>query len=161
MVTLLVPVKSFWPTETRKELNFLRCILVFDLVLKCCSDINDWNWMQLFFYLFVLLDIVASVVGTFFLAVFHVLEWSFFFLLFEETFAVGFQNWFDHKWIEFAVLFLNLAFFVAFVSVWVEIFKKCQDLCLIWRHQVCSVTSLRVIVVCCLNVLVLFSLRFL
>ena len=64
MVTLLVPVKSFWPTETRKELNFLRCILVFDLVLKCCSDINDWNWMQLFFYLFVLLDIVASVVGT-------------------------------------------------------------------------------------------------
>ena len=30
-----------------KTLNFLRCIHVFDLVLKYGSDINEGNWLQL------------------------------------------------------------------------------------------------------------------
>ena len=34
-----------------KFLNFLRCIHVFDLVLKYGSDINEGNWLQLLFYL--------------------------------------------------------------------------------------------------------------
>ena len=60
-----------------KFLNFLRCIHVFDLVLKYGSDINEGNWLQLLFYFFVLVGIVASVIGmSFFSAVFHVLDWS-------------------------------------------------------------------------------------
>ena len=47
-----------------KSLNYLKCIFVFDLVLQSCSDIKYWNRMQLFFYFIVLIDIVASVVGT-------------------------------------------------------------------------------------------------
>ena len=58
-----------------KFLNFLRCILVFDLVLKYGSDINEGNWLQLLFYFIVLIDIVAPVIGmSFFSAVFQVLD---------------------------------------------------------------------------------------
>ena len=46
-----------------KTLNFLRCIHVIDLVLKYDSDINDENWLQLLFYLIVLVGIVASASG--------------------------------------------------------------------------------------------------
>ena len=60
-----------------KFLIFLRCILVFDLVLKYGSDINEGNWLQLLFYFIVLIGIVARVIGmSFFSAVFQVLDWS-------------------------------------------------------------------------------------
>ena len=58
-----------------KTLNFLRCIHVFDLVLKYGSDINEGNWLQLFFNFIVLVGTVTAVVGImFFSAVFHVLD---------------------------------------------------------------------------------------
>ena len=67
-----------------KFLNFLRCIHVFDLVLKYGSDINEGNWLQLFFCFIVLIGIVTSVVGmSFFSAVFQVLDWSFLVLHFD------------------------------------------------------------------------------
>ena len=43
-----------------KPWNFLRCIHIFDLVLKDGSDINEGNWLQLLFYLIVLIGIVVS-----------------------------------------------------------------------------------------------------
>ena len=46
-----------------KTLNFLRCIHVIDLVLKYGSDINEGNWLQLFFYFIMLMGTVASVIG--------------------------------------------------------------------------------------------------
>ena len=46
-----------------KTLNFLRCIHVFDVVLKYGSDINEGNWLQLLFCFFVLIGMVASVIG--------------------------------------------------------------------------------------------------
>ena len=49
--------------KLEKTLNFLRCILVFDLLLKYGSDINEGNWLQLLFYFIVLVCIVASVIG--------------------------------------------------------------------------------------------------
>ena len=58
-----------------KTLNFLRCIHVFDLVLKYALDINERNWLQLLIYFIVLMGIVASVIGmSFFSAVFQVLD---------------------------------------------------------------------------------------
>ena len=61
-----------------KTLNFLRCIHVFDLVLKSGSDINEGNWLQVLFYFIVLMAIVTAVNGIrFFSAVFHVLDWGF------------------------------------------------------------------------------------
>ena len=45
------------------SLNFLRCIHVFDLVLKYGSDINEGIWLQLLFYFFVLVGTVTAVIG--------------------------------------------------------------------------------------------------
>ena len=71
---LLEPVNArWWPCartkgvsglrRLEKTLNFLRCLHVFDRVLKCGSDINEGNWLQLLFYCFVLVGMVTSVVG--------------------------------------------------------------------------------------------------
>ena len=71
LVALRVAEKCFWlAAKTRKSSNFLRCIHVFDLVLKYCSDINEGNWLQLLLYFIVLMGIVASVIGmSFFICV--------------------------------------------------------------------------------------------
>ena len=73
---LMEPVNApacWWPCACLKcvsglrrleeTLNFLRCIHVFDLVLKYGSDIKEGNWLQLLFYFIVLMGIVASVIG--------------------------------------------------------------------------------------------------
>ena len=68
MVALSVPEMCFWLAKTRKTLNFLRCIQVFDLVLKYALDMNEENWLQLLFYFIILIVRVASVIGTNFLS---------------------------------------------------------------------------------------------
>ena len=47
----------------KKTSNFLRCLHVFDRVLKCGLDINEGKSIQLLFYFIVLVGIVASLVG--------------------------------------------------------------------------------------------------
>ena len=39
---------------------------------------------------------------------------------FTETFAIGFQKWFDHEWIDFGLSLWSIAFFVDFVSTRTE-----------------------------------------
>ena len=69
-----------------KSFNFLRCIHVFDLVLKYGSDTNEGIWLQLLFYFIVMMGIVTAVNGmSFFSAVFHVSDWSFLVLHFDGT----------------------------------------------------------------------------
>ena len=46
-----------------KSLNILRCIHDFDLLLKNALDKNDGNWLQLLFYFFLLMGVVASIIG--------------------------------------------------------------------------------------------------
>ena len=58
-----MPEMCFWPAKTIKNLNFLGCMHVFDMVLKYCSDINEGNLLQLLFYFIVSMGIVASVIG--------------------------------------------------------------------------------------------------
>ena len=63
----------WWPGECLKSgsglrrlekvMTFLRCIHVFDLVLKYGSDINEGNWLEFLFYFYVLIGIIASVIG--------------------------------------------------------------------------------------------------
>ena len=70
--------------EYKKTLNFLRCIHVFDLVLKYGSDINEGNWLQVLFYFIVLKGVNTVVVGIgFFSALLRVLGWSFLLLHFD------------------------------------------------------------------------------
>ena len=63
LMAVRVPEKCFWPAQTKKNLFFLRCLHVFDLVLKYCSDLNEGNWLQLLFHFFVLMGIFALVIG--------------------------------------------------------------------------------------------------
>ena len=115
LVALIVPENWFWPAKTRKKWNFLRCIPVFDLVLKNCSDINEGKWLQFLFHFFVLMIKVSWDIGvSFFLLCFRFLIEVFSFCTFTETFAIGFQNWLDHKWIDFEFFQWNMAFFVDF-----------------------------------------------
>ena len=61
--------------RVEKPLKFLRCIHVFDLVLKYGSDINEGDWLELLFYCIALIGVVASVTRmSFFSAVFQVLD---------------------------------------------------------------------------------------
>ena len=159
LVALNVPENWFWPAKARKNWNFLRRIPVFDLVLKNCSDINEGNWLQLLVHFIVLMGVVSSVIGmSFFLLCFRFLIEVFSFCTFTETFAIGFQNWFDHKWIDFEVFQWKMAFFVDFLSVWTDICNNCSNLFPFWRHQIFSIVSLRGILVCSLKMLVPFSL---
>ena len=67
-----------------------------------CSDINEWIVMELLFYFVILAKRVASFIG---MSFFHLwvrfLSWIFLVLQCHETFAIGFRNWLDHKWIDF------------------------------------------------------------
>ena len=62
-----LPARSvFWPAKTRKNLNFSRCIHVFDLVINYCLDIIRGNWQQALFYFTALMGNVGSLFGMFF-----------------------------------------------------------------------------------------------
>ena len=157
LVALNVPENWFWPAKTRKNWNFLRCIPVFDLVLKNCSDINEGKWLQVLFHFFVLMGKVSWDIGvSFFLLCFRFLIEVFSFCTFTETFAIGFQNWFDNKWIDFEVFHCNMAFFVDFFSVWTEICNNYWNLFPFWRDRILSEVSLTEILVCSLKMLVVF-----
>ena len=84
-----------------KTLNFLRCIHVFDLLLKYGSDIIEGNWLQL----------------QFFPAVFQVLDWIFLVLHFDGNVC----NWIPKviwPWMDWFWGFCwEIASFVDFVSV--------------------------------------------
>ena len=85
-----------------KTLNFLRCLLVIDLVLKYGSDIDEGNSIQLLFYFIMLVGIVVSVTGMSFFQVcsrFYIEVFSYCSL--TETYAIGFPKWFDNEWIDF------------------------------------------------------------
>ena len=134
-------VSGLWRLE--KTLYFLRCIHVIDLVVKYGSDINEGNWLQLLFYFIVLMGTVAFVIGmSFFQLCFRLWIEVFSFCTLTETFAIEFQKWFDHEWIDFGVFCWKMASFVDFISVWTKICKKAHLLfffddikffrCLVW-----------------------------
>ena len=110
-----------------KTLKLLRCIRVFELVLKYGSVINEGNWLQLLFYFLVLMGTVASVIGmSFFQLCFRFWIEVFSYCTLTETFEIGFPKWFDHEWIDFGVFWLKVASFVDFISVWTKICKNCS-----------------------------------
>ena len=117
----------FWLAETRKSLIILRCIYANNLVLKYGSDIKEGSWLQLLFYFFVLMGIVASVIGmSFFQLCFRFQIEVFSYSTYTEMFAIGFQKWFDHGWIDFGFFCRKMVSFVDFISVWTEICKNCS-----------------------------------
>ena len=143
-----------------KTLKLLKCIHVFDLVLKYALDINEGNCLQLLFYFIVLMGVVASVIGIcFFQQCFRFQNEVFSYCSLTETFANGFQKWFDHEWIDFWVFCWKMASFVDFTSVCTDICKIGSIVILFWRHQFFSIFRLKGFLVCSLKMLLLFSHR--
>ena len=93
MVALPKIEVRFWRAQTKKNLNFSRCIDLGDLVLKSCSDINKRNGIQLPLSFAALVNIVVSLVGMSFFhpwVTFQVEVFSYRTL--AEMFANGFRN---------------------------------------------------------------------
>ena len=156
-MALRVPEMCFWPGNTRKNLNFLRCIHVFDLVLKFCSD----KWKKLSTASILLLCIVGySCLGywkDFFSSMCQDLGWSF---LAMQCYG-SVCNWNPKLiWARlriFRIFCCNMRHFIDFISTFTETCMNCSNVILFWRHQIFSIVSLRGIVVCSLKKLVLFS----
>ena len=148
---LLVGVSEMclWPAKTRKILEFFeihthlwpgaqiwfrhkwRKLVTASLLLHCIhgySCLRYWNeFFQLWFR-------------------FYIEVFSYCFLM--ETFAIGLQKWFGHKWIDFAVFCWEMASLVDFISLWTEICKRWSIVFLFWRNQFFSFFYLRAILVC-------------
>ena len=100
--------------------------------------------------------------NVFFSAVFQVLDWSFFVLHFYRNVCNWIPKviWPRMDWF-FWVFCRKMDSFVDFISVWTKFCKNCSIVILFWRHQLFSMFSLRGILVCSLEMLVLFSRRIL
>ena len=140
------PLGCWWPCaclkcvsslrRLEKTLKLLKCIHVFDLVLEYALDINEGNCLQLLFYFIVLMGVVASVIGIcFFQQCFRFWIEVFSYCTLTETFAIGFQKWFDHEWIDFGVFCWKMASFVDFICVCTDICKNGSIVILFWRHR--------------------------
>ena len=74
-------------------------------------DKNERNWLQFLFCFNVFTGKAASVIGMrLFQLCFRFKNEVFSYCTLTETFAIGFQKWFGHEWIDFAV-FLEKDFF--------------------------------------------------
>ena len=97
-----------WRLE--ETLNFLRCIHVFDRVLKCGSDINEGKWLQLIFYKIVLVGINACVIGMSFFSCVSCFRLKFSRIaLWLKRMQLD-SKWFHHEWIDFGVFLENECF---------------------------------------------------
>ena len=139
----------------KKTLNFLRCIHIFELVLK--YGWHKWRKVDTSSLLLHRFDGYSCLRywNVFFQLFFRFYIEVFSYCILTETFASGFQKWFGHEWIDFRVFLdlLPLASSVDLLSVWTENCKNCSILFLFdnWQHQSFSIFSFRVILVCSLK----------
>ena len=142
--------------RVEKTLNFLRCIHVFDRVLKCGSDKDEGNWLQLLLYFLVLMSIVASAIEMSFFNFFSGFRLKFCRIaLWRKRMQLDSQSYFATKGL-FLVFLLGNDFFRRLLSVWTEICKNCWIVVLFWGHHIFSMFSSRGILVCSSKMLVFF-----
>ena len=108
-----------------KTLNFLRCIHVIDLVLKYDSYINEENWLQLLFYLIVLMGIVASAIGLSFFSYVSGFRLNFSRIaLWRKRLQLDSKSDLTTNGLILGFFCWKMASFVDFISVWTKICKK-------------------------------------
>ena len=159
-----VPQVCFWPAKNGRNLISLRCIHVLDLLLlKFCSDINEEISIQVLFHFTVLVNIVASFIGT---SYFHL--WVGFWVeVFSYcTFNGNVCNWLPKLIWPRMHCFWSFLTGICLVSSFpyrqgLKSARIAQVFFFFLRHQIFSIVSLMGILVCSLNVPVLFSHRIL
>ena len=139
-LTLMEPVKArarWWPSaclksviglrRLEKTLKFLRCIHVFDRVLKYCSDINEGDWWHLLFYFIVLMGIVASVFGMIFFSCVSGFRLKFSGTAFwRKRLQLDYKSDLTTNGLLLDFFCWKMAHFIDFISVWTEICKSCS-----------------------------------
>ena len=139
-MALRVPEMCFWPAKTRKNLNFLRWIHVFNLFLLYCWDISEENWLHLLFYFLVLMGIVSSVIAMSFLI--NVSSFRLKFSRIAESrkiLQLASKTDLFTNGLNFVFFCWYMPRFVDFMSAWTKICKKCSSVILFWRHQTFSI----------------------
>ena len=145
--------------DRKKTWKFLRCIHVFDLVLKFGSDTNGRNWLQLLLHFFVMMGKNATVIRTSFLC-------------FVSGFRLKFSRialWrkrlpLDSK----SDLTMNGLILELFVRKWLPSLTsyhyelesaRIAQLLFFWWHQILSMFTSRCNLLCSLKMLVPFNQR--
>ena len=128
VVNLLESEICLWLATTSKSSNFVRWLHVLDLLLKCCSDINERQWLQRLYNLLVLVNKIALFIEI----SFSDLWVRFWFEVFSycsvtETFALGFHNWLNHERMDFAIFGWNVPRFVDFIFATSDFCKSCSN----------------------------------
>ena len=111
-----------------KTLNFLRCIHVFDLVLKYGSDISEGNWLQLLFY-FIFFDWNGCLryFKELFLTYVSGFRWMFSRIaLWWKRLQMDSKSDLATNGLILDFFCLKMASFVDFISVSIEICKNCS-----------------------------------
>ena len=161
LMALGVPEMCFWPGKTRKSLE------VFEMHTYLWPGAQIWfrHKRKKLIAAFLLLHFIGGhsclrYWNEFFQLCFMFSIEVFSYCALTETYAIGFQKWFDHEWIDFGVFCWKLASFVDLICVWTGICKKSSIVILFWRHQFFSMFSLRGILVCSLKMLVFLAIGF-
>ena len=144
VVALLESKICLWLATTSNSSNFVRWLHVLDLLLKCCSDINERHWIQRLFHHLVLVKKIALFIGISFFDLWV----RFWFEVFSycsvtETFALGFQIWLNHERIDSAIFGWNMPRFVDLIFATSDCCKNCSNVILFWWHQMFSIVSRR------------------
>ena len=160
-MALWVPEMCFWSAKTRRNLELFEMHTWLWPAAQICFRQKWWKLVTAsLLLLFIDGCSCLHYWNEFFSAVFHVLEWSFSYCTMTETFAIGFQKWFDHECIDYGNFCWKMACFVEFISVWTEIGKNWWTDIPFWRHDFFSMFRLRSILVCSLKMLFFFVVGF-
>ena len=139
-----------------KTMNFLRCLIVIDLVLKYGSDINEGNSLQLLFYFNVMVGIVVSITGMSFFRCVPGFTLKFSRIaLWRKRMQLDSQSDLTTNGLILGFLLGN-GFFRRLFFVWTEICKNRWIVALFWGHQIFSMFSSRGILVCSSKMIVFF-----
>ena len=102
---------------------------------------NKWRNLDTFHsYFIALMNLVALIIGvSFFQLGVRLLIEIFLYCTFTGTFANGFQNWFDHEWIDFGIFKWNMPHFIVVIFAQSKICKNCSIVFFFSRHHVFSI----------------------
>ena len=113
--------------DRKKTWKFLRCIHVFDLVLKFGSDTNGRNWLKLLLHFFVMMGKNATVIGTSFLCIVSGFRLKFSRIaLWRKPLQLDSKNSLTMNGLILGFFCSKLASFVDLIPLWSEFWKNCS-----------------------------------
>ena len=143
-MALLVSYVPFWPAKTMKNLKFLRCSHVFELVLKCCSHLNKGRWLKISFYPILLVNESALFIEVVFFNFVSHYKFSFNrFSVLRKRFQMESKNDLITYGMILHLFGRYLLPFVTFITAWTEICRNCSSAIVFWQYRFFAIVCLR------------------